>query len=264
VRMPTRTSRRGSARRRPNGRSEVKRTRRGRGKHSTKNTCSGWGPTCPFMCSYWISQSGTWCPVLWHCALLPPHPTTKTHSYRYATIFCRFSGEDVRTSMSYHHKAGDGVYLMEVFTPEFCDLLQQEVENFEHWCTKENVKILRPNSMNNYGVRTTSHNAVVFRILLVRMCTGSARSYPWLFSGAAAVRCSPHRAAVSSDVSLPSPSRINRPPTTTLLVRFTSRVWDSPLPPNLLLGTPLPKILGLQVRCGIRDEQGHQARLARG
>lgn len=48
--------------------------------------------------------------------------------------------------------AGDGIYLMEIFTPEFCQLMLQEVNHFESWCAKQTISILRPNSMNNYGV----------------------------------------------------------------------------------------------------------------
>jgi hypothetical protein len=41
---------------------------------------------------------------------------------------------------------------MEIFTPEFCQLMLQEVNHFESWCAKQTISILRPNSMNNYGV----------------------------------------------------------------------------------------------------------------
>ena len=41
-----------------------------------------------------------------------------------------------------------GIYYCEIFTIEFCNLLLQEVDNFE-----DNVDvIIRPNSMNNFGI----------------------------------------------------------------------------------------------------------------
>jgi hypothetical protein len=41
---------------------------------------------------------------------------------------------------------------MEIFTLDFCDLMLQEVDHFEAWCSEKKISILRPNSMNNYGV----------------------------------------------------------------------------------------------------------------
>ncbi|KAM7279418.1 hypothetical protein ACFE04_006552 [Oxalis oulophora] len=44
-----------------------------------------------------------------------------------------------------------GVFTFEIFNRQFCDTLIAEVENFEKWVDDKNVKILRPNTMNNYG-----------------------------------------------------------------------------------------------------------------
>jgi hypothetical protein len=41
-----------------------------------------------------------------------------------------------------------GIYSFDIFTPQFCRDLLEEVENFEH----SGLPISRPNSMNNYGV----------------------------------------------------------------------------------------------------------------
>lgn len=59
-----------------------------------------------------------------------------------------------------HQQAGDGIYLMEIFTPEFCQQLVREVEHFEARCAREKIDILRPNSMNHYGVRSVVNHHI--------------------------------------------------------------------------------------------------------
>ncbi|XP_038707456.1 2-oxoglutarate and iron-dependent oxygenase domain-containing protein CP2-like isoform X2 [Tripterygium wilfordii] len=44
-----------------------------------------------------------------------------------------------------------GVYTFEMFQPRFCELLLDEVENFERWVHETNFRIMRPNTMNKYG-----------------------------------------------------------------------------------------------------------------
>ncbi len=67
-------------------------------------------------------------------------------------VGCKRSKHTTGAPLTYILQAGDGIYLMEIFTPEFCLLMLQEVDHFESWCAKQSISILRPNSMNNYGV----------------------------------------------------------------------------------------------------------------
>uniref|UniRef100_A0A0D9V1C0 Fe2OG dioxygenase domain-containing protein n=1 Tax=Leersia perrieri TaxID=77586 RepID=A0A0D9V1C0_9ORYZ len=44
-----------------------------------------------------------------------------------------------------------GVYSFAMLQPSFCEMLLQEVENFEKWVHATKFKIIRPNTMNKYG-----------------------------------------------------------------------------------------------------------------
>ncbi|CAL9760211.1 unnamed protein product [Musa acuminata subsp. burmannicoides] len=44
-----------------------------------------------------------------------------------------------------------GIYTFPLFQPSFCELLLDEVENFEKWVNTVKFKIMRPNTMNKYG-----------------------------------------------------------------------------------------------------------------
>ncbi|KAG8051886.1 hypothetical protein GUJ93_ZPchr0001g32864 [Zizania palustris] len=44
-----------------------------------------------------------------------------------------------------------GVYSFAMLQPGFCEMLLQEVENFERWVHTMKFKIMRPNTMNKYG-----------------------------------------------------------------------------------------------------------------
>ncbi|XP_060969107.1 2-oxoglutarate and iron-dependent oxygenase domain-containing protein CP2 isoform X1 [Cannabis sativa] len=44
-----------------------------------------------------------------------------------------------------------GVYIFEMLQPRFCELLFDEVENFERWVHDTKFRIMRPNTMNKYG-----------------------------------------------------------------------------------------------------------------
>jgi len=46
---------------------------------------------------------------------------------------------------------GPGVYSFALFSPTFCCLLVEEVENYGKWAAANGVRVIRPNSMNNYG-----------------------------------------------------------------------------------------------------------------
>ncbi|TKY61025.1 PKHD-type hydroxylase [Spatholobus suberectus] len=45
-----------------------------------------------------------------------------------------------------------GIFTFEMLQPHFCELLLSEVENFENWVSATNFPLVRPNTMNQYGV----------------------------------------------------------------------------------------------------------------
>ncbi|XP_020524614.1 uncharacterized PKHD-type hydroxylase At1g22950 isoform X2 [Amborella trichopoda] len=45
-----------------------------------------------------------------------------------------------------------GIYTFDMLQPRFCNLLLAEVENFEKWVHRNKFRIMRPNTMNKYGV----------------------------------------------------------------------------------------------------------------
>ncbi|KAJ8769084.1 hypothetical protein K2173_000202 [Erythroxylum novogranatense] len=45
-----------------------------------------------------------------------------------------------------------GVYIFDMLKPNFCNMLMSEVEHFERWVRRTNWRIMRPNTMNKYGV----------------------------------------------------------------------------------------------------------------
>ncbi|XP_047321549.1 2-oxoglutarate and iron-dependent oxygenase domain-containing protein CP2-like [Impatiens glandulifera] len=45
-----------------------------------------------------------------------------------------------------------GVFSFEMLQPRFCEMLLLEVENFEKWVHETKFRIMRPNTMNKYGV----------------------------------------------------------------------------------------------------------------
>ncbi|KAF5442347.1 hypothetical protein F2P56_035015 [Juglans regia] len=48
-------------------------------------------------------------------------------------------------------ESSPGVYTFEMLQPHFCELLLSEVDNFERWVHETKFRIMRPNTMNNYG-----------------------------------------------------------------------------------------------------------------
>ena len=44
-----------------------------------------------------------------------------------------------------------GVYTCDILSKETCQELVEEVQHFEKWCKEHQLKVNRPNSMNNYG-----------------------------------------------------------------------------------------------------------------
>src|SRR4051794_28216921 len=44
-----------------------------------------------------------------------------------------------------------GVFAFDVLTPGFCREMLQELDHFEKWMAEEDLPVIRPNTMNNYG-----------------------------------------------------------------------------------------------------------------
>ncbi|KAI4357726.1 hypothetical protein L6164_001657 [Bauhinia variegata] len=44
-----------------------------------------------------------------------------------------------------------GIYTFEMLQPHFCEMLASEVEHFERWVHETKFRIMRPNTMNQYG-----------------------------------------------------------------------------------------------------------------
>lgn len=45
-----------------------------------------------------------------------------------------------------------GIFTFEMLQPHFCELLISEAEHFEKWAYKTKLRVMRPNTMNKYGV----------------------------------------------------------------------------------------------------------------
>ncbi|KAJ3695721.1 hypothetical protein LUZ60_001098 [Juncus effusus] len=59
------------------------------------------------------------------------------------------SEESFRSIMA---EISPGVYTFPMFQPSFCDMLSDEVQHFENWVSEKNFKIMKPNTMNKYGL----------------------------------------------------------------------------------------------------------------
>ena len=44
-----------------------------------------------------------------------------------------------------------GIYVFDMLAPRFCAELLEEIDHFEGWCTENDLPLIRPNTMNNYG-----------------------------------------------------------------------------------------------------------------
>lgn len=60
------------------------------------------------------------------------------------------SGDDERLRALLLEESS-GIFSLDLFTPQYCDALLQEVEHFEAWCAACGMRVNRPNTMNNYG-----------------------------------------------------------------------------------------------------------------
>src|SRR5262245_55372951 len=45
-----------------------------------------------------------------------------------------------------------GVFVFDMLQPVFCQDLLEEIACFENWCRYRELPLLRPNSMNHYGI----------------------------------------------------------------------------------------------------------------
>ncbi|XP_010551619.1 PREDICTED: uncharacterized PKHD-type hydroxylase At1g22950 isoform X2 [Tarenaya hassleriana] len=60
-----------------------------------------------------------------------------------------------KTEQSYRSimvEPSPGIFTFEMLQPRFCELLLAEVENFERWVHESRATIMRPNTMNKFGV----------------------------------------------------------------------------------------------------------------
>ncbi|KAL1531878.1 2-oxoglutarate and iron-dependent oxygenase domain-containing protein cp2 [Salvia divinorum] len=83
-----------------------------------------------------------------HLELYNMHPTSF-----FVPSFLRAINEnteqDFRNIMS---EPSPGIFTFEMLQPRFCEMLLAEVENFEKWVHETKFRIMRPNTMNKYGV----------------------------------------------------------------------------------------------------------------
>ncbi|KAL0743463.1 hypothetical protein Bca4012_084976 [Brassica carinata] len=48
-------------------------------------------------------------------------------------------------------EASPGVFVFDMLLPSFCEMMLAEIENFEKWVAETKFRIMRPNTMNEYG-----------------------------------------------------------------------------------------------------------------
>jgi len=67
------------------------------------------------------------------------------------TIFPADQSTDKSNYLKILTEESPGIFAFDMLTPEYCEKLLAEIENFEKWCIEHHLKVSRPNSMNNYG-----------------------------------------------------------------------------------------------------------------
>lgn len=71
-----------------------------------------------------------------------------------------------------------GVFAFDMFRPQFCEALLEEVACFETWCSRSELSVIRPNSMNNYGAVLDTFGFQPFlQQLMLEYVTPLAASY---------------------------------------------------------------------------------------
>lgn len=69
-----------------------------------------------------------------------------------APSFLRAINENTEASFrSIMAEPSRGVYTFEMLQPQFCEMLVSEVDHFERWVHETKFRIMRPNTMNQYG-----------------------------------------------------------------------------------------------------------------
>lgn len=70
------------------------------------------------------------------------------------------------------------VFVFDMLRPEFCRALLEEAGHFEKWCADQELPLIRPNTMNNYGAVLDSFG---FAPMLQQMMTDSVAPLASLF-----------------------------------------------------------------------------------
>jgi hypothetical protein len=112
------------------------------------------------------------------------YPRRHPHLYTLRPdIFCAPFREAVRTGTSAAlrelcQEPHAGIYVFDMLTPEFCRELLEEVDQFEQWMAEEELPVVRPNTMNNYGAILDSFGFAPF---LQELMTSYVRPFAALF-----------------------------------------------------------------------------------
>jgi len=78
-----------------------------------------------------------------------------------------------------------GIYAFDMLPASFCEDLILEVEHFQDWCDKEEIVVMRPNTMNNYGAildqfGSDKFEAVLDQVMKKVVSPFSEILYPWI------------------------------------------------------------------------------------
>jgi hypothetical protein len=78
-----------------------------------------------------------------------------------------------------------GVYAFDMLTPRFCREMLQELDHFEKWMAQEDLPVIRPNTMNNYGAVLDTFGFAPMLDQLMRVCVSPFASllYPEVGGG---------------------------------------------------------------------------------
>jgi hypothetical protein len=73
-----------------------------------------------------------------------------------------------------------GVYAFDMLTPRFCQELLEELDHFEAWMAQQDLPVIRPNTMNNYGAVLDTFGFEPMLDDLMRVCVSPFASifYP--------------------------------------------------------------------------------------
>ena len=71
-----------------------------------------------------------------------------------------------------------GIYVFDMLGRRFCDDLLEELAHFERWCAENDVALVRPNTMNNYGAVLDTFG---FQEMLQQLMLGYVAPFASLF-----------------------------------------------------------------------------------